>query len=132
MRVRVAAAGLYTYPDGVVVCGGPRFDDEQEDTLLNPTVLIEVLSPSTEAYDRGDQFAYYRGLESLKEYVLVAQDRILVEQYVREGEQWVLTELRDLDAALVLPSIGGEVPLREIYDRVPLGEASGCAAPGGG
>ncbi len=74
MRVKVSATGLYTYPDLAVVCGKPRFDDDQEDTLLNPTVIVEVLSKSTEAYDRGEKFAMYRALESMTDYLLIAQD----------------------------------------------------------
>ncbi len=74
MRVKVSATGLYTYPDLVVVCGKPRFDDDQEDTLLNPTVIIEVLSKSTEAYDRSEKFAQYRALELMADYLLIAQD----------------------------------------------------------
>jgi Uma2 family endonuclease len=118
MRVKVEAEPFYTYPDVVVVCGERRFEDAEVDTLLNPTALVEVLSPSTESYDRTRKFEYYGRLASLREYVLIAQDRVLVEQYLRQGEKWAVTELRDLDAALVMPSIGCEVPLREIYDRV--------------
>ena len=86
MRVLVSQTGLYTYPDVIVVCGEALFLDENEDTLLNPTVIAEVLSPTTEAYDRGKKFGHYRRLESLREYVLVAQDEVLVEHYVREGD----------------------------------------------
>src|SRR5206468_6291774 len=76
MRVKVRPTGMYTYPDVVAVCGEPRFEDEQVDTLVNPAVIVEVLSPSTEAYDRGQKFAHYRKLESLTEYVLVAQNEV--------------------------------------------------------
>src|SRR6476660_6052648 len=75
MRVKIAAMGKYTYPDIIVVCGEPRFADDYVDNLLNPTVLIEVLSPSTEAYDRGEKFEHYRAIDSLREYLLIAQDR---------------------------------------------------------
>ena len=92
MRVHVGPAGLYTYPDIVVVAGEGQYEDAEADTLLNPTVIIEVLSPSTEAYDRGDKFARYRRLDTLREYVLVAQERVLIERYARQGEEWVLTE----------------------------------------
>ncbi len=98
MRVKVAPTGLYTYPDIVVVCGEARFDDEQRDTLLNPTVLIEVLSTSTEAYDRGEKFAHYRKLDSLAEYLLIAQDTVHIEHYVRQPDhQWLLSETDRLD-----------------------------------
>jgi Uma2 family endonuclease len=118
MRVKVAAPGLYTYPDVVAVCGEMRFDDSQRDTLTNPSVIIEVLSPSTEAYDRGLKFVHYRRLESLTDYVLVAQDSALTEHYARQDAVWVLTEISDLDSRLHLTSIGSDLPLREIYDKV--------------
>jgi len=120
MRVRVGPAGPYTYPDIAVVCDEPRFQDDEFDTLLNPTVIVEVLSPSTEAHDRGDKFAHARRLASLQEYVLVSQDLSRVERYTRQGEDWLLTELSHLDDSLGLASIGCEVPLREIYARVPF------------
>ena len=93
MRVSAGAGGLYAYPDIVVVCGERRFADERRDVLLNPTAIMEVLSPTTEAEDRGDKFAGYRRLESLQEYVLVAQDRPHIEHYTRqEGDRWLLAK----------------------------------------
>src|SRR5207302_11009756 len=86
MRVKVSDTGLYTYPDMVVVCGERQFEAERRDTLLNPTLIIEVLSPTTEAYDRGDKFAHYRRMESLREYVLIAQDRVRLERYTRDAD----------------------------------------------
>lgn len=118
MRVKIAPAGLYTYPDVVVVCEKPRFEDADLDTLLNPTVLIEVLSPSTEAYDRGEKFAHYRQLESLREYLLVAQNRVCVERYFRQGAQWLLTEFSALDDEIDLVSISCQLSLRAIYAKV--------------
>lgn len=118
MRVKVSPTGLYTYPDVVVVCDEPRLEDTYFDTLENPTVLVETLSPSTEAYDRGEKSAHYRQLESLQEYILVAQDRVRVEHYLRQGEQWVLTDFGDFDDVLHLTSISCEVSLREIYAKV--------------
>ena len=120
VRVRVSRTGLYTYPDVIVTCGEILHDDAHVDTLLNPIVLIEVLSPSTEAYDRGEKFAHYRRLESLQEYVLVAQDTVRVERYVRRGEEWVLSEMSALDDVLSLTAINCQVSLREIYARVVL------------
>jgi len=120
MRVRVRPIGLYTYPDVVVVCGRPKFEDAQVDVLVNPTVIVEVLSPSTEAYDRGEKFAHYRYLESLQEYVLVAQDRMRVEHYARLGQQWLLTAFSRPDEVLVLPSLECAVTLADIYARVEL------------
>ena len=93
MRVHVAANIYYTYPDVVVVCGEQRYLDENETTLLNPLVIIEVLSPSTEHYDRGAKFGLYRDLESLQEYVLVAQDVRQVEVFTRSGEAFWETRI---------------------------------------
>jgi Uma2 family endonuclease len=125
MRVKISPTGLYTYPDVVVVCEEPRFEDSNIDTLLNPNVLVEVLSPSTEAYDRGEKSAHYRQLESLQEYILVAQDRVHIEHYLRQGTRWLLTEFSDLDDVFHLVSIGCELSLLEIYAKVefPAGEA---------
>ena len=118
MRLKISQTDLYTYPDVTVVCDKPRFEDTQFDTLLNPIVLVEVLSPSTEAYDRGEKFAHYRRLESLQEYILFAQDRARVEHYLRQGEQWLLTEVSDLDGVLNLVSIRCNLSLGEIYANV--------------
>ena len=118
MRVRVAPAGLFTYPDVVAVCGEAQFLDDKVDTLLNPTMIVEVLSRSTESYDRGDKFMHYRRLESLREYVVVAQDKVLVERFTRQGDEWLLTEFRNLDETLRLASIDCAIPLREIYARI--------------
>ena len=120
MRVQVGAGRRYTYPDVVAVCGQPQFLDGTLDTLVNPALIVEVLSPSTEAYDRGEKFLHYRTIESLQEYVLVAQDRVLVERFVRAGEFWTLSALTDLDASLELTSVGCEIPLLEIYENVGL------------
>ena len=122
MRVRVSPTGLYTYPDVVAVCGEAAFEDDEVDTLLNSTMIVEVLSPITEAYDRGDKFRQYRELASLREYVLVAQDKVLVERYTRQGEDWLRADFRSLDESLRLDSIDCEIPLREIYAKVKLPE----------
>jgi Uma2 family endonuclease len=126
MRVKVSPTGAYTYPDVVAVCGGSTFEDDKLDTLTNPTVIAEVLSPSTEAYDRGEKFAHYRRLPSLQEYLLISQDRVSVEHYLRRGSEWILTDFRDLEDTLRLPTIDCSVPLREIYDKVefPLSPAA--------
>ncbi len=120
VSVRDESSYSYTYPDLVAVCGDPRFRDDAFDTLLNPSLIVEVLSPSTEAFDRGGKFARYRRLDSLKEYVLVSQDRALAERFQRRGEQWMLTEYRGLDAVLELESVGCAVLLSDIYARVDL------------
>jgi Uma2 family endonuclease len=118
MRVKVSPTGIYTYPDVVAVCGEPRFEDAHVDTLLNPTVIVEVLSRSTEAYDRGEKFAHYRRIESLREYVLVAQDKIRIEHYRRDGEEWVLSEISDPAGILHLPSIDCQVSVAAMYEKV--------------
>lgn len=128
MRVRVSPAGLFTYPDVVAVCGEARFLDDKGDTLLNPTMIAEVLSTSTESYDRGDKFMHYRRLESLREYVVISQNKVLVERFTRQGDEWLLTEFRNLDDTLRLASIDCAVPLREIYARIefPGQDAAGA------
>jgi Uma2 family endonuclease len=118
MRVKAAEARSYHYPDIVVVCGTPQFEDAQMDTLLNPAVLIEVLSPSTEAYDRGGKFANYRKIATLREYLLVTQDQPSIERYVRQGDVWILTEAVGLEASVPLESIDCVLSLREVYDKV--------------
>lgn len=119
MRVVVDATGLYTYPDLVIVCGERRFlDDVEVDTLLNPTVLVEVLSPSTENYDRAQKFAHYRRIESLREYVVIAQRAPEVERHTLRDGVWTLLDVRGLESSLVLESIGCTLPLSEIYARI--------------
>jgi Uma2 family endonuclease len=121
MRVQVSKTGLYTYPDIVVACAGRKFLDEREDTLLNPIVIVEVLSESTEAYDRGKKFEQYRTLESLQEYVLVAQDRMLVESYRRQASgQWLLTTAAEADNILELSSVNCRLKLADVYENVTL------------
>ena len=118
MRVKAAEARSYHYPDIVVACGTPQFEDAHIDTLLNPTLLVEVLSPSTEAYDRGGKFAHYRKIPTLREYLLVAQDQPSIERYLRQGDVWILSEAVGLDAAMSLDSIACVLNLREVYDKV--------------
>ena len=120
LRVKVSARGMYTYPDLVVVYGEAEFEDAQVDTLLNPTLIVEVLSPSTEAYDRGAKFGYYRQLPSLREYLLVAQDQVLLEHFVREDGGWLLTAATDPTATLRVPASGCEVPVAKVYRTVVL------------
>jgi Uma2 family endonuclease len=118
MRVLVRPTGLFTYPDVTVVCGEPRFLDGVFDTLTNPTVIVEVLSPSTEAYDRGRKFDHYREIASLREYVLVAQDRMSISLYRREGDLWTLRHASDAGGVVTLEAIGCELPLAQVYERV--------------
>lgn len=119
MRVFVPATRLYTYPDLTVVCGEPQFQDDTFDTLLNPVLLIEVLSDSTESYDRGRKFQHYRSIESLQEYILVSQTEARVEKYVRHGDGfWLLSEAVGLDSEIEFSSIECQIPLSEIYDKI--------------
>ena len=124
MRISIPTAKSYFYPDVGVVCEEPRFEDDVFDMLLNPIVVVEVLSPSTEAFDRGEKFAHYRQLPSLQEYVLVAQDQMRVEHYLRQEKQWIFTDVEKHDEVLRLPSIQCELPLQEIYERVNFPEAT--------
>jgi Uma2 family endonuclease len=118
-RVRVSLHGLYTYPDVVVVCGEPRYADDQRDTILNPVLIVEVLSPSTEAYDRGFKFAQYRKLESVQEYGLVSQAEPRVEVFRKQPSgDWLLSEAAGLDASCRFDSVGCPVALAEIYSKV--------------
>lgn len=119
MRVKVEASGLYTYPDIAVVCGKAELEDEHADTLLNPTLLIEVLSPSTEAYNRGRKAEHYRRLDSLQEYLLIAQDQPRIERYRRHSErEWLLEEFSSLDEAVELTSVACTLALRDVYEKV--------------
>ena len=122
MRISIPTARSYFYPDVGVVCEEPRFEDDVFDTLLNPIVIVEVLSPSTEAYDRGEKFAYYRQITPLQEYILVSQDQIRIEHYYRQERQWIFTDFEKHDEILLLPSIQCELPLQEIYERVTFSE----------
>lgn len=125
MRVRVNATSLYTYPDVTAVCGEPRFQDEQRDTLLNPVLLIEVLSPSTEAYDRGRKFEHYQSIESLREYLLVASDRIHADLYTRQADgRWLLTSVDALGDSLTLESVDATLNLADLYEKVELAVSS--------
>ena len=119
MRVHIPATGLYTYPDIVALCGEPVFEGDQFDTLLNPHVIIEVLSSSTEAYDRGAKFAHYRSIESLQAYVLIAQDRPHIELFERGTDgRWVLSEAKGLESRLELEALGCILELSEVYERI--------------
>ena len=118
MRVRTGPKGGYFYPDVVVFCGKPQFEDNVFDTLLNPILIVEVLSPSTETYDRGEKFAHYQELTSLQEYILVSQDRVHVEQYRLMETQWVGKTFHTSEDVLLLNSIECQLPLRDIYTRV--------------
>ncbi len=119
MRLKISVTGLYTYPDISVVCGQPQLEDSHQDTLLNPMLLIEVLSPSSENYDRGKKFQHYRTLDSLQEYLLISQDSPRIEHYRRqEKDQWLLSETTRLEDSIALPSIGCQLLLADVYEKV--------------
>jgi Uma2 family endonuclease len=118
MRVKVSATGLYVYPDVVVTCQKPLFEDDVLDTLLNPQVIVEVLSDTTEKYDRGKKFEHYRQIESLREYLLVAHDRRHGELFTRDDGAWRLTEASGLEASIELSAIGCRLNLADVYAKV--------------
>ena len=118
LRVKVSRTESYFYPDIVVVCGEPRAEDNVFDTLLNPTLIVEVLSTSTETYDKDEKFTHYRQIDSLQEYILISQDKVQVVQYCRREPEWMPTEFRALVDVVPLVSIGCELPLQHIYRRV--------------
>lgn len=121
MRVKVSSHGLYTYPDVVVVCGKAQFEDKHQDTLLNPTLMIEVLSDSSEAYDRGKKFEYDRNLNSLSDYLLIAQDKPKVEHFVRQADnKWLFSAYGNLQDEVIMDSIQCKLLLADIYDKVDL------------
>lgn len=122
MRVGIRAHNLYVYPDVVVVCGEPKFEDDEFDTLLNPVLIVEVLSKSTQGYDHVEKFEYYRTLESLADYLLIAQDEQRVEHYAKQAEgRWLLSDIRAGGATVELRSVGCRLEMREIYDKVTFG-----------
>ena len=118
LRVKVAETESYFYPDIVIVCGELSAEDNTFDTLLNPTLIVEVLSTSTETYDKDEKFAHYRQIDSLQEYVLISQDKVQVLRYRRHEPEWIPTEFRTLADIVPLLSNQCELPLRHVYRRV--------------
>ena len=119
MRVKISDFGQYTYPDISVTCDPEHVEDNQQDTLLNPIVIIEVLSPSTESYDRGKKFQHYRALDSLQEYVLIAQDQARIERYLRQPSgEWLLADAVGLEAVIELSSIECTLALADVYSKI--------------
>ena len=117
-RVHIPETGLFAYPDVTVVCGRPEFHPEDDHTLVNPKVIVEVLSDSTEAYDRGAKFSHYQSLPSFEEYVLVSTRDQRVEHYRRQGAgSWLLTVHTEADAQIVFPALGGAVKLGGVYEK---------------
>lgn len=119
MKLLIEAHTLYTYPDAMLICGKPKFEKGRKDTVLNPLVLVEVLSRSTQGYDRGQKFEFYRAISTFREYVLIDQARVYVEYHHKlEMGQWVLSECKSADDILTLQSINLEVPVRMLYKNV--------------
>ena len=119
MKVRSTFAGLYSYPDLSIVCGEQRFHDERRDVIVNPTVIVEVLSPSTEGFDRGKKFAQYQQIESFRDYLLVAQDEPRIDHFSRDADGgWYYRSTVGLDGKVVVPSIGCTLLLSDVYDRI--------------
>ena len=122
MKVCVDETGLYTYPDISVVCGEVKYTDGHRDMIENPVVIIEVLSPTTEGYDRGAKFGHYQEISSLAEYLLVSQEAMRIEHYVRQDDhQWLLSNHFGPDAVVKIASIDCDLPLAEVYERVEVG-----------
>ena len=118
MRVQLAESTRYFYPDVVILCGEAAFTSSTRDTLINPTFVVEILSPSTKNYDRGEKFRQYRTLSSLQTYVLVSQHEPFVEVFEKQEGGWLLNEYEALDSSVSLPSIDCELSLHEVYDKV--------------
>jgi Uma2 family endonuclease len=123
LKVRVEATGMHAYPDVSALCGKPQLAGKHDEVLLNPSVLVEVLSPTTESYDRGDKFTQYRKIPSLREYVLVSQEWMHVERFTRDGAdptRWVFADASGPDGEVELPSIGCVLRLRDVYEDVEV------------
>jgi Uma2 family endonuclease len=124
LRLASGPRRLFTYPDVIVACGDEQYVDEQFDTLVNPMVIIEVLSESTEKYDRGEKFTGYKTLPSLMEYLLVSQDEVRIEQWTRRAnDQWLWTEYRDPSANIRLECVGVSLPVHQVYRKLELRRA---------
>ena len=116
MRIRIASSGTYTYADCGILRGEPQFSGDQKDNLLNPLLLIEVLSPSTEGYDRGKKFEMYRTIESLREYLIVHQDRRHVEHYSKQDDgSWLLREHSGTESSLSIARLDVHISLSDLY-----------------
>ena len=124
-RINIDGRAIYRYPDIAVFCGEPKFVDARRDNLTNPVVLIAILSPSTETYDRGRKFQQYQNIESLNEYILVSTDAMLVERFVRQGQQWLLSSYKGRGAVLPIEATNVEIPLSAVYANVDITEELG-------
>lgn len=121
MKVHIAADDVATYPDVMVICGERQFHDGRRDVVTNPTLIVEVLSDSTEAYDRGDKFRHYRSLQSLRGYLLLSQYRMQAELFLRQPDgTWSLSSYQGPSASIPLRVVEAELSLAEVYDKVEL------------
>lgn len=129
LRVGVSPSGPFYYPDLSGLCAEPRFLDGERDTLLNPEVVVEVLSPSTEAFDRGGKFSHYREIASLREVVFVTQNEVRVERFGRRDDgHWLLTDYTGADAVVELETLGCRLELARVYDKVDFARGAPAAA----
>jgi Uma2 family endonuclease len=122
--MRVKAGKNYVYPDILVVCGEPELEINEFDNLLNPTLIIEVLSPSTELYDRSKKFDLYRAIDSLQEYLLISQDKPRIERFLRQNDVWVYTDVKGRNSSIALPSINCTLSLSSVYEKITFNDES--------
>jgi Uma2 family endonuclease len=125
MRIKISSTGLYTYPDVTVVCGTPELEDNYVDTLLNSNVIIEVLSPSTEAYDRGKKFRHYKTIKSLQDYILISQDSMRIEHFALRDNEWAYADAEVPNAVITLPSIDCTLNLSDVYEKITFDKPEG-------
>lgn len=119
LKIQIEANSLFTYPDLSIICDGPQFWKNRKDTITNPSVIIEILSPDTMSYDRGDKFALYRNIPSLKEYILISSTEILLEKFTKQSlHEWLLTEYKSAGDAIAVDTIGYQTHLKELYRDV--------------
>lgn len=124
-RIHIKTNGLFTYPDVSIVCGKPEYLNDDEFNLLNPSVIFEVLSPSTKSYDRGDKFKLYRAIPTLREYILIDPDKINVEAYYINGDnEWALRELNEISESLSIQTVGITLPLTDIYEDTKIAKGT--------
>lgn len=125
LKLKIKSTGLYTYPDLTVVCGEPQLESDVGDVLLNPVVIVEVLSESTETYDRGKKFEQYRTVDSVMHYVLIAQDRFSIDCFSRQPDgSWSLASCQGPDGKIHIETVGCELVVAEVYDKVVFPSAA--------
>ena len=116
LRIHIPENTLYTYPDFSIICGVPETTDEEQDTVIKPAAIIEILSPTTKSYDRGDKFNLYRQIPTLQEYILIDSETVSVEHFIKTNvHEWVLTEWKDITQSFTIKTVGMPVALQELY-----------------